>query len=148
MAQLPSALAIQASRHSRTFSPYFCTAKSKMVVVPPQAAALVPVSKVSEANVPPKGSSMWVWTSTPPGTTSLPVASMTSAPCSAAAAMALPGRSTASILSPSMSTSAGSAPVAVTTVPPLISVVIFVSFRGSGGCASRERGGQGAVRAP
>ncbi len=47
-----------------------------MVVTPPQAAAMVPVSKVSEANVPPKGSSMWVWTSMPPGITYLPVASI------------------------------------------------------------------------
>ena len=31
-----------------------------MVVVPPNAAARVPVSKVSLAKVPPKGSSMWV----------------------------------------------------------------------------------------
>ena len=48
-----------------------------MVVVPPKAAARVPVSNVSEANVPPNGSSMWVWASTPPGTTYLPVASTT-----------------------------------------------------------------------
>ena len=128
MAQLPSASASRLSRHSLTFSPWLCVAKSTMVVVPPQAAARVPVSKVSDANVPPNGSSMWVWTSTPPGTTSLPVASITSAPCSAAAAMSLPGRSTASTCSPSMRTSARSAPVALTTVPPLISVVIFVSF--------------------
>ena len=38
-----------------------------MVVVPPQAAARVPVSKSSEANVPPKGSSMWVWHVDPAG---------------------------------------------------------------------------------
>lgn len=76
MAQLPSALAFQASRPSRSERPTLCTAKSTMVVVPPQAAARVPVSKVSEAKVPPKGSSMWVWASTPPGMTYLPVASM------------------------------------------------------------------------
>ena len=46
-------------------------------VVPPKAAAMVPVSKVSEAFVPPKGSSMWVWTSTPPGMTYRPDASST-----------------------------------------------------------------------
>ena len=39
------------------------------VVVPPKAAARVPVSNVSLANVPPNGSSMWVWTSIPPGMT-------------------------------------------------------------------------------
>ena len=36
-----------------------------------------PVSNVSLANVPPNGSSMWVCTSTPPGITYLPAASMT-----------------------------------------------------------------------
>ena len=53
------------------------TAKSMIVVVPPNAAARVPVSKVSLAKVPPKGSCMWVWMSIPPGMTHLPVASMT-----------------------------------------------------------------------
>ena len=43
-----------------------------MVVVPPKAAARVPVSKVSLANVPPNGSSMWVWTSMAPGITQRP----------------------------------------------------------------------------
>ena len=76
MAHLPSALAYQASRPSRRACPTVCTAKSMMVVVPPQAAARVPVSKVSEAKVPPNGSSMWVCASTPPGMTYLPVASM------------------------------------------------------------------------
>ena len=46
-------------------------------VVPPQAAAVVPVSKVSLALVPPKGSSMWVWASMPPGMTYFPAASIT-----------------------------------------------------------------------
>ena len=49
-----------------------------IVVVPPKAAARVPVSKVSLAKVPPNGSSMWVWTSIPPGMTYLPVASIVS----------------------------------------------------------------------
>ena len=44
-------------------------AKSTIVVVPPHAAARVPVSNVSAAVVPPKGISMWVCPSTPPGTT-------------------------------------------------------------------------------
>ncbi len=48
-----------------------------MLVVPPQAAARVPVSKVSEALVPPNGSSMCVWASMPPGMTYLPDASTT-----------------------------------------------------------------------
>ena len=38
---------------------------------------MVPVSNVSDALVPPNGISMCVWTSTPPGTTYLPVASIT-----------------------------------------------------------------------
>jgi hypothetical protein len=43
--------------------------KSMIVVVPPAAAALVPVKKSSEATVPMKGSSMWVCGSMPPGIT-------------------------------------------------------------------------------
>ena len=69
-------------------SPVRCTAKSMMVVVPPWAAARVPVSKVSEAKVPPKGSSMWVWTSTPPGMTYLPAASIA---CSLSPTLIEPG---------------------------------------------------------
>ncbi len=46
---------------------------STMVVTPPHAAAVEPVSNVSLAKVPPNGSSMWVWTSIPPGMTYLPV---------------------------------------------------------------------------
>ena len=45
------------------------------VVVPPCAAAIVPVSKSSADVVPPNGMSRWVWTSTPPGMTSCPDAS-------------------------------------------------------------------------
>ena len=52
-------------------------AKSTMHVVPPKAAARVPVSKLSEVTVPPNGISMWVWGSMPPGMTSRPVASIT-----------------------------------------------------------------------
>ncbi len=107
------------------------TAKSMMVVVPPQAAARVPVSKVSTENVPPNGISMCVCASIPPGSTYLPVASMTWSAASAAGASAggAPGSpvrsraSTAAIRSPATSTSAASVPSAVTTVPPLISMV-------------------------
>jgi hypothetical protein len=53
-------------------------AKSMIVVVPPIAAARVPVSKVSLASVPPNGNCMWVCASIPPGMTYLPVASMIS----------------------------------------------------------------------
>jgi hypothetical protein len=40
--------------------------------VPPHAAAVVPVANVSAENVPPKGISMWVWASMPPGEHVLP----------------------------------------------------------------------------
>ena len=46
------------------------------VVVPPWAAAMVPLSKSSAEVVPPNGMSRWVCTSMPPGITSLPEASM------------------------------------------------------------------------
>jgi len=69
MAQAPAALACQRSRHSGTTSPGVWMAKSMIVVVPPQAAAAVPVSNVSLAVVPPNGISMCVWASTPPGIT-------------------------------------------------------------------------------
>ena len=47
MAQLPSAFSCHAARASCTLAPVFCTAKSTMVVTPPHAAAVVPVSNVS-----------------------------------------------------------------------------------------------------
>ena len=43
--------------------------KSMIVVVPPKAAARVPVSNVSTEDVPPKGISIWVWPSIAPGRT-------------------------------------------------------------------------------
>ena len=49
MAQLPSAFACQASRPSRSEPPMLWIAKSTIVVVPPHAAARVPVSNVSAA---------------------------------------------------------------------------------------------------
>ncbi len=70
--------------------PLAWTAKSMIVVVPPCAAALVPVSKVSTENVPPNGISMCVCASMPPGITYFPVASMiTSAPSASASAAAV-----------------------------------------------------------
>ena len=77
MAALPAALACQASSPSSVDAPRLWMAKSTMQVVPPNAAARVPVSNVSEDSVPPNGISMWVWGSTPPGITSRPAASMT-----------------------------------------------------------------------
>ena len=60
MAALPSALACQVSRSSRVDVPLVWIAKSTMLVVPPNAAARVPVSKISDDWVPPNGISMWV----------------------------------------------------------------------------------------
>ena len=134
MAQLPSALACHLSSVASSEVPLAWTAKSMIVVVPPQAAARVPVSKVSTENVPPNGISMCVCTSIPPGSTYLPVASMTRSAATAAGlsgsaspvlAPAITARpSTAAIFSPATSTSASSVPDAVTTVPPEISVVL------------------------
>ena len=96
-----------------------------MLVVPPHAAARVPVSNVSIAAVPPNGSSMCVCASIPPGITYLPVASMTVSTDAATSVprSSEPGCSTATIVSPSIRTSACERPVAETTVPPVMSVV-------------------------
>src|SRR3954454_20564371 len=96
---------------------------STIVVTPPHAAARVPVSKVSLANVPPKGSSICVCTSTPPGITYLPAASMTTALPSSAKN---PGLPTAVMTSSVINTSWAMAPVVETTLPFLISVVAMV----------------------
>src|SRR6266850_3016697 len=58
-----------------------------MVVIPPQAAAAVPDSKSSAVRVPPRSRSRWVWTSTPPGSTWSPRASISLAPGSRPSAM-------------------------------------------------------------
>src|SRR5215217_7907124 len=121
MAQLPSAFSCQRPNASCTLPPVFCTAKSTIVVMPPHAAAIVPVSNVSHDWVPPKGISMWVCTSTPPGTTYLPVASMVTSAATPRAS-ACPGARTAATVSPSISTSAALRPAGLTTVPPEISV--------------------------
>src|SRR5690625_116552 len=116
-----------------------------MVVVPPWAAARVPVSKVSDACVPPNGISMWVWASIPPGMTYLPVASMTRSTDAARSVPSsrLPGARTATMRSPSTRTSAAPRPVALTTVPPLIRVVLMHSS--FAGCGRRSRPGDGGV---
>src|SRR6266508_525559 len=116
MTALPRALPSHASRAFSSGSPMPCTAKSTMLVVPPNAAATVPVWKSSEANVPPNGSSMWVWTSMPPGMTYFRDASMRFAP------PAFRSFPTAATFSSSMRTSALYVSVAVTTVPPVMSV--------------------------
>ena len=145
MAQLPSALACQVSSAASSDVPFGWTAKSMIVVVPPQAAARVPVSKVSAENVPPNGISMCVCTSMPPGSTYLPVASITwsavgarPVACSCDLLRREPfGRSsltaTAAIFSPSTSTSAGVVPVAVTTVPPVIRMRMMLRPRRTSG---------------
>src|SRR5512133_2261346 len=100
-------------------------------VVPPQAAARVPVSKVSEAWVPPNGSSMCVCGSMPPGMTYLPMASTTEStfPSRSTPSNLDPGFSTAAMVSPSTSTSAAAELAALITVPFLIKVVVIRFFR-------------------
>ena len=82
-----------------------------MLVVPPQAAARVPVSNVSDASVPPNGICMWVCASMPPGMTYFPVASTTWSTDAARSVPSScdPGARTATIVSPSTSTSAAEA---------------------------------------
>src|SRR4051794_39477435 len=102
-----------------------------MVVVPPHAAARVPVSKVSAACVPPKGSSRCVWGSMPPGITYLPAASRTvsTLPSRSSPSSVDPASSTAAIVSPSTRTSAAAEPVLLITVPFLINVVLIAVLR-------------------
>ncbi len=57
-------------------SPGVCTQKSMSVVVPPNAAAVVPDVKSSHVVVPPKNISMCVCGSIAPGMTIFPVASI------------------------------------------------------------------------
>src|SRR4051795_7793987 len=135
MQALPSAFAFHASRPSRRLWPFDWTAKSTMVVVPPKAAARVPVSNVSLANVPPNGSSMWVWTSMAPGITYLPDASIVASAVTPLAARSVPSWA---MVSPSTRTSAGHEPSAVTTVPFAIRVRIG---------PPRARGGAGPAGA-
>ena len=128
MAHWPSALACQASRPSRSDPPTDWMAKSTMVVVPPQAAARVPVSKVSAATVPPNGISMWVCPSTPPGITYLPVASSSVSACQPCATDE-PVAASATTCSPSISTSAAVSSAAVITRPLRMTVVLTGSPR-------------------
>src|SRR6185437_10459112 len=92
-------------------------AKSISVVVPPNAAAIVPVSKSSALIVPPKGISRCVWTSIPPGITRHPAASTTLPAFSIGSCAPM-----AEILWPLTPTSATHISVAVTTAPFLISM--------------------------
>ena len=118
-------MACHASRPARIELPFDWIAKSTIVVVPPCAAATVPVSKSSDAVVPPNGSSMCVWQSMPPGITYWPFASIVSS----AVPGTVPGAASAAILPLSIQTSAANVSLAVTTVPFLISVRILRPYR-------------------
>src|SRR3954465_5656987 len=149
MAQLPSALACQASGPSRRAPPTLWMAKSTMVVVPPQAAARVPVSKVSAALVPPNGISMWVWASTPPGMTHFPVASMTRSAVHASAT-GVPEVARAAIRPSSIRTSAWISSDAVMTRPPRMTVRLLMfpllpEWTVRSGCGQRGVGVRTAV---
>ena len=78
----------QSSRPTSGLSPRVWLQKSTTQVVPPKAAALVPVPKVSTVRATPKSQSRCVCTSIPPGITSRPLASCTST--SPPASMPLP----------------------------------------------------------
>jgi hypothetical protein len=67
MHALPSAFFHHVSSAVRIFVPRAWMAKSTIVVVPPMAAARVPVSKSSAELDPPKGMSRCVCASMPPG---------------------------------------------------------------------------------
>ena len=105
-----------------------------IVVVPPKAAARVPVSKVSFGEVPPKGSSMWVWTSIAPGMTYRPDASIVRSAATPAAGRFAP---ISAIVSPSTRTSAAYEPIAETIVPFVIKVRIVPSSPAAPGAGPR-----------
>src|SRR5258705_67594 len=81
-----------------------------MVVTPPYAAAAVPDSKSSTLRIPPTSASRWVCTSTPPGRTSSPAASISRRPVGSDGASAV-------TWPPSTPTSARIDSMAVITVP-------------------------------
>jgi len=112
------------SRASRIRVPRAWMAKSIIVVVPPMAAARVPLSKSSLDVEPPNGISRCVCASMPPGSSSIPVASSTSW----AASGWMPGR-TSRIACPSINMSAWAVFSADTTVPFRMSNPISSSFR-------------------
>ncbi len=112
MQALPSAFFHHVSSAVRIFVPRAWMAKSTIVVVPPIAAARVPVSKSSAELVPPKGMSRCVCASMPPGSSSRPVASTTVS----AALAGMPAR-TSLMTAPSISRSAFTVESALTMVP-------------------------------
>src|SRR5262249_21218176 len=82
-----------------------------MVVTPPHAAAAVPDSKSSAVRMPPSSRSRCVWTSTPPGMTTRPRASISCALAGNPASMV-------AIRPPRMPRSATTTSEAVATRPP------------------------------
>ena len=78
---LPSAFARHSSRASAKVAPWGWMTKSMCVVVPPKAAAVWPDSTSSIVTVPPKGMSRCVCGSTQPGSTYLPLASISLSAC-------------------------------------------------------------------
>src|SRR5689334_12083898 len=96
-------------------SPVAGIAKSMIVVVPPASAARLAGSKLSSVTNSPSGTATWQCGSTPPGITSSPVASISSAPSTAVA-----GSSTPVIRPPATVTVAAPLQESVTTVPPRI----------------------------
>src|SRR6185312_6417084 len=96
-------------------SPVAGMAKSMIVVVPPASAARLADSKLSSVTNSPSGTATWQCESTPPGITSSPVASSTSAPSTPIA-----GSSTPVIRPPATVTVAAPLQESVTTVPPRI----------------------------
>src|SRR5258705_733238 len=86
------------------------------VVLPPKAAARVPLSKSSAMTMPgPLGCDKWTWLSMPPGRTSRPLASM----ICPASPRSCPS---AAIRPPDIPTSAAKVSDAVATVPPRMMV--------------------------
>src|SRR4029077_15588099 len=105
-----------------------------MVVTPPHAAASVPDSKSSMLRIPPTSASRWVCTSTPPGRTSSPAASISRRPAGSDGASAV-------TRPPSTPTSARTDSVAVTTVPPRTTISwLLLASRGSSRLRVEGRG--------
>ena len=78
---LPFAFDFQSSSAAANVEPCGWMTKSTWQVVPPNAAAVWPDSTSSTVTVPPNGMSRCVCGSTAPGSTYLPVASMTLSAC-------------------------------------------------------------------
>ena len=98
-------------------------AKSTIVVVPPQAAARVPVSKVSDGSGATEGHFHVGVDVDAPGHDEAPGGVDDAArPSAKDVATSEPGAASATMRSSSTRTSAACAPVALTTVPPEISV--------------------------